>query len=116
MRDFRNWILGIFAALLGGIMVYGVQRGEQITADVTQIKIWQAETNTASGYEKKSYDKFTAKLEEVSDGVNSVRLDVRDIKDTQTKTWEKVLELDARLRDVELQVNEMKRVVYRTER
>lgn len=114
MRDIKNWLLGILSSLIIGVAAYGVNKVEQIGADVNQIKVWQAEINTAANYDDESYKEFTAKLNEVGSGVNEVRVDVRTIKDTQVKTWDKVLELDERLRDLERQVDALKKVVFRT--
>lgn len=119
MRDIKNWLLGLLASLIIGLAAYGVNRVEQIATDVTQIKIWQAEINTAAGYDKESYADFSVKF----DGLGG---DLRVMKETMIKTWDKILdmqkqsderwlesekrwqEVEARLRRLESEIENLK--------
>lgn len=116
MRDIKNWLLGLLSVMIVGFGSYGVDKVEKLAEDINTIKVWQAKVDTESGNDHKSYDEFTSELKEVNASVNEVRADVRAIKETQTLTWNKVLELDSRLRDLESQVDEMKRVVFHSGR
>lgn len=106
IKNVTDWIVKLLTLVLVGSVGYGVTKVEKIGSDVLEIKVWQAQINTAADYDQKSYLTFTAKLEEVSH-------DVRAIKDTQVKTWDKILELDTRLRELERRVNELSNEVYR---